>query len=224
MPVGMGSQGPLVAPASCSPCLWYSGDSDENAVGYNGLWNSNQTGLGLSGAVYVPFVPAPDGNPLHLHAAVTSVSFYIQADTTSTNPPPDYVNTTYEFRSKQVLSGSGGTLGKHGTCYSTTWNYVRTDIYGYNTYFLTCFFKTPIKVAVGTIGWVNILPTLNGSTMAYVVNVNDFPPANQLGWGDMEDDSFVNSSSFGYNFSPANGAGGVAFPQFSVAMAGTYVD
>src|ERR1039457_6126317 len=83
------------------------------------IWNGNSTWLGITGQQYVPFVPAPDGNPLHLHVLISSVTYNLIVNTPDTNPPADFAGMTYDFRSKEVLSGNGGTLGKHGGCYTT---------------------------------------------------------------------------------------------------------
>jgi len=170
--------------------------------------------------VYVPFVATPDGNATHLHVLISSVTFNLIMTTPDTNQPADYFNSHYEFRSKQVLAGSGGTLGRHGTCSATTIVYNYTDIYGFNQYSLTCFFTTPVKVAVGTIYWVNIQPKFSGGTEALLVNAVNIPPLNHFGWSNDLDNSFINSASYGYTWAPTTNLG--ALDEFSRAIAGTY--
>jgi hypothetical protein len=209
-------------PAPCSPCLWYSGDGDPLSLIADGLFNSNATWSNTSGQVYVPFIPAPDGNPTHLHVLISSVTFNLQVTTPDTNPPADFAGMTYEFRSKQVLSGNGGTLGKHGGCFTTSVVYTGQQYFGfYNEYSFTCYFKTPVKVAVGTVGWVSLLPKFTTSNIGYLSNATDVPGLNQYGWSDDFYNSFFNSTSFGVTFAPATNFG--SFQQFSVAIAGTYI-
>lgn len=211
-----------LAPPACSPCLWYSGDDDTSNLNWNGLVNGNATWAGISAQTYVPFIAAPDGNPLHLHAALSSVTFNEILSTPDTNPPADFAGMTYEFRSKQVLSGNGGTLGKHGGCYTTSVVYTGRSPNGYNEYAFTCYFKTPVKVPVGTIEWVNLLPKFTVSNYAYLVGATDVPGINQFGWSNDMYNSFFNSSYFGFSFAPTTGIG-FGLEEFSVAIAGTYV-
>lgn len=211
-----------LAPTGCSPCLWYSGDDDTSNPNWDGLWNGNATWLGISGQTYVPFVAAPDGNATHLHVLISSVTFNEILPTPNTNPPADYAGMTYEFRSKEVMSGNGGTLGKHGSCFSTTVVYTGRSPNGYNEYAFTCYFKTPVKVPVGTMEWVNLLPKFTSSNYAYLVGATDVPGLNQFGWSNDLYNSFINSSYFGYSYAPTTGLGFLGFEEFSVAIAGTY--
>jgi hypothetical protein len=203
--------------------LWYSGDDDTSNPNWDGLYNALAEGQGILSQVYVPFLPAPDGNPLHLHAAISSVTFNMISRQPNNNPPADYAGMTYEFRSKQVVSGNGGTLGKHGSCYSSTVVYTGTDVYGFNHYGFTCYFKVPIKVAVGTVGWVNLTPTFTGASYTYLIGATDVPASNQTGWGNVFYQSFTNSSSFGSNWQPTTAVAN-GLEEFSIAMAGTYTN
>ena len=215
-----GAEAPT-APSTCSPCLWYSGDDDTANPNWDGLWNGNSTWLGITGQQYVPFVPAPDGNPLHLHVLISSVTFNLIVRTPDTNPPADFAGMTYEFRSKEVFSGNGGTLGKHGGCYTTAVLYTGRSPNGYNEYAFTCYFKAPVKVAVGTIQWFSLLPTFTTSNFAYLVGTTDVPAPNQFGWSNDMYNSFANSSYWGWSFAPSTSVAS-GFEQFSVAIAGTY--
>ncbi len=221
-----GAQAPQTAPSTCSPCLWYSGDDDTANPNWDGLWNSNASWESISAQIYVPFTAAPDGNATHKHVLISSVTFNLIMPTPNTNPPSDFAGMTYEFRSGQVLSGDGGTRGKHGGCYTTAVVYTGRSPNGFNEYTFTCYFNPASlpKVAVGTMEWVSLLPTFNASNYAYLVGATDLPAANQFGWSNDMYNSYITSSHFGYNFTPTdlNGTGLPGFEQFSVAIAGTY--
>jgi hypothetical protein len=210
-------------PGACSPCLWYSGDTDPSN-NWDADFNGNSAWAGLQNQVWVPFIAAPDGNPLHKHVLISAVTFNEAATTPDTNPPTDFAGMTYAFRTR-VSSGNGGTQGKHGGCYTTSVVYTGVSpIPGlYNEYSFTCVFN-PLslpKVAVGTILWVNVLPKFTVSTLAYLDEAIDIPGLNQFGWSDDYWNSFLNGPSFFLNYAPATNVD-VHFGEFSVAIAGTY--
>jgi len=213
---------PASIPGACSPCLWYSGDTDPSN-NWDADWNGNSGGT--INQVWVPFIAAPDGNPLHKHVLISAVTFNEVAATPDTNPPADFGGMTYAFRTG-MSSGNGGTQGKHGGCFTTSVIYTGVTIEGfYNEYSFTCVFKPGLtlpKVAVGTVYWINVLPTFT-STVAYLDEAIDVPGLNQFGWSDDYWNTFLNGPSFGLNYSPANTVD-VHFGEFSVAIAGTYVD
>ena len=206
-------------PSDCSLCLWYSGDSDPGSLNWDGLFNANAAGQGLSGRVYVPFIPAPNANAANKHVLISSVTFNLLVTTSDSNPPADFAGMTYEFRKGQVMEGIGGTLGKHGNCSFTTIKFTQPEN-GYNEYSFTCHFTTPVKVAVGTIQWVSLYPKFTGSSYAYLSGATDIP-GNQFGWSNDLYNSFFTSTTFGANFNASTGFG-PGFQGFSVAIAGTY--
>ena len=214
---------PAGIPGSCSPCLWYSGDTDPSST-WDADWNGNTVGVGYSNQVWVPFVAAPDSsNPLHKHVLITSVTFNEVANTPSTSPPADFAGMSYAFRTG-VFAGNGGLLGKHGGCFTTTVTYTGVSPFGYNEYSFTCYFNPAAlpKVAVGTLGWVNVLPKFNANTIAYLDEVQDNPAPNQFGWSDDYYNSFLNGlMGFTEVFSPATSTD-IHFGEFSVAIAGNY--
>lgn len=215
---------PAAVPAGCNPCLWYSGDSDLTASNYSGLFNANATELGKDAQVWVPFIPASDGNPLHKHVDITAITFNEATSTGSSTPPTDFVGMTYGFRTG-ILTGNGGKLGKNGKCETTSVVYTGESADGLFEFAYTCNLATPVKLAVGTIGWVNVLPEFNVSNFAFLDNSEGLPPINGLGWSDDFENSFWTSNAAlgGDNFKPAEHVG-TAFDNFSVAIAGTYVD
>src|SRR5208282_3526065 len=99
-----------VVPGACSPCLWYAGDFDPSNGHPNGVLNGNFPFEGAENQVWVPFIAAPDGNPLHKHVLISAITFNEFAETPSSDPPADFDGMSYGFRTR-VSSGNGGTLG-----------------------------------------------------------------------------------------------------------------
>jgi hypothetical protein len=217
---------PLVIPPGCNPCLWYAGDFDPGNPIASFLNNANNTfGTPFKAQVWVPFIPASDGNPLHKHVLITAITFNELTNTPDTNPPADFGGMTYGFRTG-VSSGKSGTSGRHGKCPTTSIIYTGDSPFGYNEFSYTCILTTiPVKVPVGTITWVNLLPTFTVSNTAWLSDAVDVPAGDQLGWSDDFYNSFIDSVSLGYSFAPANTACALAggCSQFAVAIAGTYV-
>jgi hypothetical protein len=215
---------PAIVPGACSPCLWYAGDTDPSNPSWDADLNFNGTFAAEENQIWVPFIAASDGNPLHKHVLISAVTFNEVAATPDTNPPADYAGMSYGFRTG-VLSGNGGTLHNHGTCPATVVTYTGVQAYGvYNEYAFTCQLlgTKAVKVPVGTIYWVNITPTFTVSTFAYLDDAIDVPELNHLGWGNDFDNSFINGAAFSLTYAPADGVAG-GLEQFSVAIAGTYV-
>jgi hypothetical protein len=83
-------------------------------------------------------------------------------------------------------------------------------------------------VPIGTITWVNLLPTFTVGNTAWLSDAVDVPAGDHLGWSDDFYNSFIDSVSLGYSFAPANTVtslcGSAGCSQFAVAIAGTYVD
>ena len=208
---------PLAIPAACSPCLWYSGDTDASNPNWEGLANYINSTYAIDAEVWVPFIAASDGNPAHKLVLVSSITF----NEIMTNPPTDMTGMTYAFRTG-VSSGNGGTLKQNNTC--TTTSAVATGMTpgGYTEYAFTCYPKKfAVKIPVGTIYWVNILPTFTSSYNVFLDDAIDVPGLNQFGWSDDFYNSFFNSPYFGDNFAPATSIGSGA-QEFSVSIAGTY--
>jgi len=210
-------------PGACSPCLWYTGDFDPSNPHPDAELNANLPSVPAELQIWVPFIPAPDGNPLHKHVLITAVTFNELANTPNTNPPADFGGMTYGFRTG-VSSGNGGTLGKHGTCPATLVVYTGVSAFGDNEYSFTCQLlgTKAVRLVVGTIYWVNVTPTFT-STEAYLDNAIDLPEVNQLGWGNDFYNSFLNGAFFSFNFGPATSVAS-DLEQFSVAIAGTHED
>lgn len=211
------------APAACSPCLWYSGDTDASNPNWDALANYNAPFLGLTAQVWVPVIAASDGNPADKLVLVSAITFNEVIYTGNSNPPPDFGGMTYAFRTG-VSAGNGGTLGKNGTCNATSVVATGLTPYGYTEYAFTCYPKKfAVKLNVGQIYWVNLLPTFTTSTYnVFLDDAIDVPNASQLGWSDDFYNSFFDSAYFGSSFVPATSVGPGA-QEFSVSIAGTYL-
>ena len=209
------------APAACSPCLWYSGDTDPSNPNWNSLTNYSNPGLGVDGEIWVPFIVASDGNPAHKLVLISSITF----NEGLTNPPDDLTGITYAFRTG-ISSGNGGTLKQNGTCNTTSAVATGITTFSETEYAFTCFPKKfAVKIPVGTIYWVNIEPAFTSSFNVYLNNAIDVPGLNQIGWSDDFYNSFFNSAYFGDDFVPTTSIPSfTGFQEFSVSIAGTYVN
>jgi hypothetical protein len=210
---------PPSAPTACSPCLRYSGDNDAANPNWDALANYNNLSIPFEAEAWVPFIAASDGNPAHKLVLVSSITF----NEIMSNSPDDLTGITYAFRTG-VSSGNGGTLKQNGTCNTTSVVATGNTPNGYTEYAFTCFPKKfAVKIPVGTIYWVDILPTFTSSTGIFLSNAIDVPDPSQLGWSDDFYNSFFNSAYFSNNFVPATSVD-IGMQEFSVSIAGTYVN
>jgi hypothetical protein len=209
-------------PTDCSPCLWYSGTLSLSGSYADGLWNAYNPS-GMTGQVWVPMIPSSDGNPLHKHVNISRVTFF---EMTSPYPPSDLNGGTYGFRTR-VSEGSGGTLGRNGVCQSLTATDTGVNTHGYEIYAYTCTPKKAVKVPLGVVTWVNILPELDAGTLAYLGDIEVVPSFSNYGWGNVFYNSFFDGDGYSFdNTQSSNGAGGClgyGCDAFSVAISGTYV-
>ncbi len=207
-------------PSDCNPCLWYSGDSTLSGPYTDGLWNAASS---YTAQVWVPMVPSSDGNPLHKHVSISKVTFL---EWTLPYPPTDLNGGTYGFRT-DVSEGNGGTLGRHGVCQSLTATDTGVNTHTYEIYAYTCTPKKAVKVPVGTVTWVNILPKFDAGTAAYLGDIEVVPSYNNYGWGNVFYNSFFDGDGYAFdNTQTSNRDGGClgyGCDAFSVAISGTYV-
>jgi uncharacterized membrane protein len=204
---------PMGVPFTCDPCLWYSGDFDVN-VGADLLWNANATWEDRTGQVYVPFIAEPNGTA-DKHVAISSITF---VEAVPIYPINDFGGGTYTLL-QGMSAGNSGTTLKTGDCDMGAAN---TGI-SYGTFQLInfdCLFEKPIKVTIGELYWVNILPIFTANNYAYLLPVNDLPGANQMGWGDIYYNSFWSFPADSINLQPASA---YDFYEPVIAIGGTYV-
>jgi hypothetical protein len=211
------------AQTGCSPCLWYSGDWDPLNPNANEQFNSDVPwDHNDNGQVFVPVVATPDGNSLHKHVQISSITF-----NESASGIDDFTTMTYELRTG-VGNGIPGAVLKSGNCISATAVLTGRSSGGQSEYAFTCVPAKPIKIAIGTIYWINTTPTFTVSNFAFLDDVEDTPAPNQFGWGDDLYNSFFYDPAFEQNFQPTWGPFGschaVGCDAFSVAIAGSYED
>ncbi len=221
---GLSSVTPASVPAACNPCLWYSGDSDPNNPLDNATWNAYSPAycehdqIPCSGQIWVPFTPTSDGNLLHKHVSVTSVTFNESATGTS-----DLDGGTYQFNTFVSSVNGGNEFQKPTKCKTMT----ATPTARSGEYAFTCALQRPIKLGVGVNYWVNILPTFIYAGVAYIDDVEDMPAPNQMGWGNIYFNSYANGPVYGYGtewyLTESEYVCGEGCDEFSVGIAGTYV-
>ncbi len=173
--------------------------------------------------VWVPMAPSSDGNQAHKHVGISKITFF---EMTLPYPPSDLNGGTYSFRTG-VSEGNGGTLGRHGICKSLTATDTGVNTLGYEIYAYTCTPKKVVKLPIGIVTWVNILPVFNAGTAAYLGDIEVVPSYKNYGWGNVFYNSFFDGASYTFdNTQSSNGAGGClgyGCDAFSVAISGTYV-
>lgn len=223
------------APAACNPCVWYSGDFDGSNPNADGLFNANASFYPAEGQIWVPMVVGSDGNPLHGHVRINSVTFNEQYnDSLACGFPCDYTGSTYDLRLK-VGSGEAGTVKSSGTCpQSPTPVATGNSLDRRAEYSFTCLSSTKansyfLLVPVGSLFFINVTPTFDSGGYAYLSDVEDVPSPNQAGWSDDFYNSFFDGAFFGFSFSPTattapgSPCGGIGCDMFSVAVGGFYV-
>jgi hypothetical protein len=197
------------APGYCKPCLFYAGDFDSSNTGANGLWDGNSAGI--QGDVWVPF---------SVKKAAHATGLFINILTSGTgainNPTPYAIY-------KGITTGNAGTKVVAGTATATTAPTGRTgfSLVEY-TVQITKIKKTAVKAK--TVYFMNIEPQDSTGQLWYESDVEDVPPPNHVGAKDHNDDSFFNSSFFGFTYAPTWGSTGVCAgtgcDMFSVGVTG----
>jgi hypothetical protein len=189
-------------PASCSPCLYYSGDFDPNDVNANGLANENDASIS-DPRVYTPVTPN----------APWLVTGLLENTLSQLTP----TTITWEIRTG-VSEGNGGTVYASGSG-APTQTATGRSAFGYTEY--TDFVSTsPILLQAGVTYWINVTPVCTAcGGRAFESNVPPGTAANHVGPANVVDNSFFNSAFFGANFTNADNEG--TFPLFSFGIKGS---
>ncbi|MFZ3341784.1 MAG: hypothetical protein WA609_17100 [Terriglobales bacterium] len=207
-------------PSDCSPCLWYSGDVSLSGAYADGLWNESGS---YTAQVWVPLIPSSDGNPSHKHVNISKITFL---EMTLPYPPSDLNGGTYGFRTG-VSEGNGGRLGRHGACETLTATDTGVNTHGYEIYAYTCTPNKAVKLPIGRVTWVNILPEFNGGTAAYLGDIEVVPSFKNYGWSNVFYNSFFDGDGYTFDNTQSSnvdgGCLGYGCDAFSVAISGTYV-
>ena len=197
----------------CPPktCLYYSGDFDSNNPHSNGLFN-----LGNGGGFWEVFVGVkPTESVVVTGATFNELSSNSQVGLNST---PFGVNVN-------MSSGNGGTFwcSTHGTVTMAAYG---ESYYGYTQYSYTIKkLSKACKLKKGTVYFVTLVPEYtDGSTIAYLLDVEDKPAPNHRGWKNVLDDSFYLAPAFGAEYEPTWGnsgaCNGIGCDGFSIALTG----
>jgi hypothetical protein len=198
------------APKYCKPCLFYAGDFDSSNTGANGLWNGNSGGV--LGDVYAPFSVSKAAK-----ASGLFINILTSGSGTINNPTPYSVNTG-------VKSGSGGKVVAHGTGTATTAPTGRTGFGLTEVTLQIKKLKKAVSLKAKTVYFMYIEPQDSTGQLWYESDVEDVPPANHVGAKNHNDDSFFNSSFFGFTYGPTWGSSGVCAgtgcDMFSVGVTG----
>jgi|SRR5581483_2907862 len=208
-------------PAFCSPCLFYSGDLNPNAVNSTALQNGNDPLF--DGAVYQAITPDQDW----------LVKAIIVVEENGSGGVIDPTATPWEIR-----TGMGPNSGDQGTVYASgTDTATSTDLgtsFFFEQYAVKVTLSTPVVLHAGTTYFVNARPQCtnlgdsactNGFTSRWFQD-NVEPagsPVNHYGPPNVDDDNFWNSTSFAANFIQAWPAPYPCFDgcdQFSVGLQG----
>jgi hypothetical protein len=192
--------------------LYYAGDFDSTDSNAGGLFNANNSNLGLEAWAWVGVKPPTA-------VTVTGVTFnqFFTAAFVGTNPTP--------FQTViNVVQNVGGTVVCNTSGNATMRQYGESD-FGYVQYSYTvkklakpCPIAKPSKKAPST--YVNLLPTvaLGNNGYAYLANVEDVNPKSHRGWKNDLDDCYFDTEGFGVHWVPCNTQG--AFDELSVALTG----
>jgi hypothetical protein len=200
-------------PPFCQPgkCLYYAGDFDSNNSSANALYNSNSLGSG-EGEVWVGV------RPTH-NVTVTGATFnqcMALNEGVGVNPTPFSIQSGISagHAGKTVCSSKGQAILNY---------YETSDVCDQVSYRIAKLAKS-CKLEKGKTYYVNLLPIYNDSNFGAVTDVEDKPAPNHQGWKNVIDDSYFNSSTFGYVYAPVWGSGGVCrgvgCDAFSIALTG----
>jgi len=215
-----------VVPTACNPCLWYSGDLDPNNPRPDGT--DNDYGQDDEAQVWVPFVATSNGDRSDKHVEISEITFNELAPEVS-----DFSSLTYGLRTGVSIGNGGISIAAGtGTCVNPTAVPTGRSEPGLTEYSFNCTPKAPIKVTVGTVYWINLTPHFSDLGYGFLSAVEDAPAPNQMGWPNIDYNSYENSSFAGYDYDPTWGVYAQSYPyicyssgcdEFSVAIAGTYV-
>jgi len=214
---------PATTPKYCKPCLFYAGDMDPNSSNNNGLFNANDAPLGIQAYVYSAFT-VPKGKTW----TITKLFINTLSNATAVDP-----TVTWDIR-KGVTSGSGGKDVATGTG-KQSWTATGRSAFGYSEYTDLVTLKKAQKLKAGTY-FLNVYTSCttsscNGdlfyeSDQEHQPGMNQYPPGKkgEQPW----DNSYFNSSSFGYTWYPTWGSsgacGGIGCDGFSDGAVGKTTD
>jgi len=205
-PFNLLPKGSPLAPAYCSPCLFYGGDSNPSSPSADGLWDNNSADFGISGVIYTPFVvPAKTGKcGGKCDWAVSGIGGNLEMAPS----PPSIISQDFSIVTGVASGGTPSTTTVicSGTDSSPTMTDTGRLFFGfYEEWNVTAHTSgcpsLEGKGKSGTIYWqTNPVDTGNGTfQLAYESNVPDSPPPNAVGLPEPVDSSFFFSPNFGFS-------------------------
>jgi len=214
---------PQSTPSYCKPCLFYTGDFNSSWSNANGLFNADDSPLGITAYVYGAFT-VPKGKTW----TITKLFINTLSNASAVDP-----TVTWDIR-KGVTSGSSGTDVATGTG-KESWAATGRSGFGYTEYTDTATLKKSAKIKAGTYFlnvWTSCTTSSCNGDLFYESDQEDQPGTNQYPPGKKGeqpwDDSYFNSTSFGYSWDPTWGSsgacGGVGCDQFSMGAVGKSSD
>jgi hypothetical protein len=216
-------------PANCSPCLFYGGDIDPGAAGANGL--ASETDLIVFGdpygaAVFSPFVIGKHFKHQPGHGKHWSVTGLF-ANTLSIFGTLDPATCFWSINTG-VAEGSGGTVVASGTdaCTSTP---TGRSAFGLTEFTVQVSGLTTIPLLGKGTYWMAVVPNCtnvnDGNCVDRFFESDAQTGLNAFGTPELVDQSFFDSSFFGFVFGNTTGVCGAGngCDKFSDGVIGTVV-
>jgi hypothetical protein len=209
---------PAANPFFCPPktCLYYAGYTDSISPNFNGLFDFDNPGIGISDAkVWVGVKPRKNTT-----VTGTSGNYFTNTFTVGINPTPFAVQTGITSgRSGETVCQTGGNAVINS--YQSPCGTLGIDCENYRISKL----RKSCKLKKGKVYFITMQPQYNdGSTIGYLAD-DDGNHANKQGWPEIKDKSYFNSSSFGVDYQPTWGSqgacGGIGCSGFSISLTGT---
>jgi hypothetical protein len=231
-------QVPGFAPAFCSPCLFYAGDSDPTNINGGGLWDNNSADIGILGQVYSPFTLPKKTDKCGGACSWVVTGLFANIEYYP-NPPIQPNDAVWAIYSAGVSGDWDDVAPPLGTPFTATTVCsgvdpapVLTDT-GRNFFGFYEEYATAVAVSGCTLTakdpknpteyWEQVTPEFAATgtfELAYESNVTDTPPPEAFGLPQPKDDSWFYSPSFGFNqFTAAQTLG--PFDFFSAGVEGT---
>jgi hypothetical protein len=196
-------------------CLYYAGDCDSTSPNNNGLFDFDNSGIGITDAeVWVGVKPTKNAT-----VSGTSGNYYTIATAIGINPTPFAVRTgiSTAHGGKLVCSTHGNAVVQFysGECFLEG---------NYFNYYIAKLAKACHMKARETY-YIDLTPQYNdNSTIGYLLD-DDGRHANRRGWPEIKNKSYFNSSFFGADYQPTWGSsgacGGIGCSGFSISLTGT---
>jgi hypothetical protein len=199
-------------PSYCSPCLFYGGDFDSSNPNENGLANENSL-IVADTTMFIPF-RVPGGT-------VWKVSGLFTNDLADGYDGIDPAQATWSI-SAGMSSGNAGTVIASGTA-SASFTATGRNGFGYNEYTTLVHMTQSVNLSAGQY-WLSVVPqcTNSGDSNCDVAQyfVTNTPGTNRYGIHEPPNQSFFNSTYFGYDYANACTVTTLGCAEFSVGVLG----